>query len=140
MLRATRMPLPLLGTFGPNWQNSHQVKRTDLFQLSRIAPRIHIFASTNEAITVGLTIGTTSEKKAPTSFEIGAFNFNPAASYSSIRQLYRSTGAGGLNAGVNFLPTNNKRSAPGTPTQIKSPNFERGWGSFFSLIVAIVPL
>jgi hypothetical protein len=39
-------------------------------------------------------------KKAPTSFEDGALSFNPAASYSSIEQLYSTIGAGGLNGRV----------------------------------------
>ena len=39
-------------------------------------------------------------KKAPTSFEVGAFDLNPAASYSSIRRPYSTIGAGGLNGRV----------------------------------------
>ena len=39
-------------------------------------------------------------KKAPTSFEIGAFNLNPAASYSPIERPYSTIGAGGLNGRV----------------------------------------
>ena len=41
-----------------------------------------------------------SKTKAPASFEVGAFNLNPAASYSSIRRPYSTIGAGGLNGRV----------------------------------------
>src|SRR2546427_12098608 len=40
------------------------------------------------------------QTKAPTSFEVGAFTLNPAASYSSIRRPYSTIGAGGLNGRV----------------------------------------
>jgi hypothetical protein len=44
--------------------------------------------------------GNLRPQKAPTSFEVGAFNLNPAASYSSIEQPYSTIGAGGLNGRV----------------------------------------
>ena len=39
-------------------------------------------------------------QKAPACFEAGAFDVNPAASYSSIERLYSTIGAGGLNGRV----------------------------------------
>jgi hypothetical protein len=40
------------------------------------------------------------ETKKPQPFEAEAFDINPAASYSSIEQLYSTIGAGGLNGRV----------------------------------------
>jgi hypothetical protein len=83
---------------------------TDLFQLSENCTAHRYFAVANEAMSRNGLLYTLTmwwdwnrndlSEKAPTSFEIGAFNLNPAASYSSIRRPYSTIGAGGLNGRV----------------------------------------